>query len=157
MSGEPQQNEVAERRNRTLMDMVRSMLSYSTLPIDLWIESLKTDIHILNRVPSKSVSKTSYELWTAHKPSLNYIRVCGCPTEAKIFNPNTGKLEPKTVSCYFIGYPEKSKGFRFYYPDRYTKYLEMRHTIFLEDEMMRGALCLEKLALKRSGSMCRLL
>jgi hypothetical protein len=148
MPGEPQQNEVAERRNRTLMDMVRSMLSYSTLLIGLWIESLKTVIHIFNRVPSKSVSKTSYELWTAHKPSLNYIRVCGCPTEAKIFNPNTGKLEPKTVSCYFIGYPEKSKNFRFYYPDRYTKYQEMRHTIFLENEMMRGSTVPREISLK---------
>jgi hypothetical protein len=75
MPGEPQQNGVAERRNRTLMDMVRSMLSYSTLPIGLWMEALKTAIHILNRVPSKSVSKTPYELWTEHKLSLNYIRV----------------------------------------------------------------------------------
>jgi transposase InsO family protein len=61
-SGEPQRNGVAERRNCTLMDMVRSMLSYSSLSIGLWIKALKTIIHILNRVPSKSVSKTSYEL-----------------------------------------------------------------------------------------------
>jgi hypothetical protein len=157
MPGEPQQNGVAERRNHTLMDMVRSMLSYSTLPIGLWMEALKPAIHILNRVPNKSVSKTPYELWTGHKPSLNYIRVWGYPAEAKIFNPNTGKLESQTVSCHFIGYPEKSKSFRFYCSNRHTKYVEMRQTIFLEDEMMRGALCLEKLALKRSGSMCPLL
>jgi hypothetical protein len=75
MSGESQQNGVAEMRNRTLMDMVRSMLSYSTLPIGLWMEALKTVIYMLNRVPSKSVSKTPYELWTGHKLSLNYIRV----------------------------------------------------------------------------------
>jgi hypothetical protein len=56
---------------------------------------------------------------------------------AKIFNPNAGKLEAKTVSCHFIGYPEKYKSFRFYCPDRHTKYVEMRHAIFLEDEMMR--------------------
>ena len=62
--GEPRQNGVVERRNRTLMDMVRSMISYSTLPINLWIEVLKIAIHILNRVPSKSVLKTPYELWT---------------------------------------------------------------------------------------------
>jgi hypothetical protein len=55
MPGEPQQNGVAESRNRTLMDMVRSMLSYSTLLIGLWIEALKIVIYILNRVPSKSV------------------------------------------------------------------------------------------------------
>jgi hypothetical protein len=117
--------------------MVRSMLSYSTLPIGLWMEALKTAIHILYRIPSKSVSKTSYELWTGHKPSLNYIRVWGCPAEAKIFNLNVGKLEHKTVSCHFIGYSKKSKSFRFYCPDRHTKYVEIRHVIFLEDEMMK--------------------
>ena len=73
--GEPQQNGVAERRNRTLMDMVRSMISYFTLPISLWMEALKTVIHILNRVPSKSVPKTPYELWTGKEPSLNYLRM----------------------------------------------------------------------------------
>jgi hypothetical protein len=62
MPGDPQQNGVAERRNHTLMDIVRSMLSYSTLPISLWMEVLKTDAHILNRVPSKSVPKTLYEI-----------------------------------------------------------------------------------------------
>jgi hypothetical protein len=53
--------------------MVRSMLSYFNLPIDLWIDALKTVIYILNRVPSKSVSKMSYELWTGRRPLLNYF------------------------------------------------------------------------------------
>jgi transposase InsO family protein len=48
MPGNPQQNGVAERRNSTMMDMVRSMLSYSTLSINLWMEALKTAVHILN-------------------------------------------------------------------------------------------------------------
>jgi hypothetical protein len=65
--------------------------------------------------------------------------VWGSPAEAKVFNPNIGKLDPKTVSCHLIGYPKKSKGFRFYCPDRYTKFVETRHVVFLEDEMMRGA------------------
>ena len=71
--GEPQQNRVAERRNRTLMDMVGSMMSYSTLPINLWMEALKTAIYILNRMPCKSVLKTPYELWTGREPSLNHF------------------------------------------------------------------------------------
>jgi hypothetical protein len=54
---EPQQNRVVERRNHALIVMVTSMLSYSTLPINLCMEALKPVIHILNRVPSKSVSK----------------------------------------------------------------------------------------------------
>jgi hypothetical protein len=151
-SGKLQQNGVAESHNHTLKDMVRSMLSYSTLPIGLWMEALKTVIHILNWVPSKLVSKIPYELWTGHKPSLNYLHVWGCPAEAKIFNPNIGKLKSKTVSCHFVGYPEKSKGFRFYCPGRHTKFIETRHVVFLEDEMMRGALCLKKSALKRRRS-----
>jgi hypothetical protein len=75
MSGDPQQNRLTERRNRTLMDMVRSMLSYSTLPISLWMEALKIIVHILNRVPSKSVPKTPYKMWTDRKPTLNYLHV----------------------------------------------------------------------------------
>jgi hypothetical protein len=139
MLGDPQQNGVAERRNRTLMDMVRSMLSYSTLPISSWMEALKTTVHILNRVSSKSVPKTPYETWTERKPTLNYLPMWGCPAEAKLFNPSIGKLDPKTVSYHFIGYPDKSKGFHFNCPDRYIEIVETRHTIFLEDEVIRGS------------------
>jgi hypothetical protein len=130
---------VAERRNRTLMDMVRSMLTYSTLSISLWMEALKTTVHILNPVPSKSVPKTPYEIWTGRKPTLNYLHVWSCSAEAKLFNPSIGKLDPKTVSYHFIGYPDNSKGFRFYCLDRYIKIVETRHTIFLEDEVIRGS------------------
>jgi hypothetical protein len=77
------------------MDMVRSMLSYSTLPVSLWMEALKTAIHILNKVPNKSVPTTPYELWTGKEPSLRYMHVWGCPAEAKVFNLNIGKLDPK--------------------------------------------------------------
>ena len=48
-------------------------------------------------------------------------RYGGCPDEAKVFNPNIEKLDSKTFSCHFIGYPDKSKGYRFYCPDRHTK------------------------------------
>ena len=74
------------------------------------MEALKTTIHILNRVLSKSVPKTPYELWIGKEPSLNYLRMWSCPAEAKVFNPNIGKLDSKTVSCHFIGYLEKLKG-----------------------------------------------
>jgi len=130
------------------MAMVRSMMSCSTLPINLWMEALKTAIYILNRVPSKSVPKTPYELWTGREPSLNHFRVWGCLAEAKVFNPNIEKLDPKTVSCHFIGYPEKSKEYRFYYPDRHTKFVETRHADFLEDEMIRGSMVARKIDLE---------
>ena len=68
------------------MGMVRSMISYSILTITLWMKALKTFVHILNRVPSKSVPKTLYGLWTGREPPLNNLHVWGCPTEAKVFN-----------------------------------------------------------------------
>jgi hypothetical protein len=88
--GEPQQNGVAERRNRTLMDMVCSMMSYSTLPLSLWMEALKIAIHILNIVPSKSVPKTPYELWTGKVPSLNQLRVRGFLLRLKYLTQTLG-------------------------------------------------------------------
>ena len=64
--GVPQQNGIGERRNRTLMDMVRSMMSYSDLPNSLWGYALETAAYILNLVPSKSVPTTPIELWKKH-------------------------------------------------------------------------------------------
>ena len=139
MPGTPQQNGVAERRNRTLMDMVRSMLANSNLPEFLWTEALKTAVHILNRVPSKSVPKTPYEIWTGRKPSLRYLRVWGCPAEAKLYNPQSRKLDLKTISCFFIGYPERSKGYRFYCPSHSTRIVETRHAEFLENANNSGS------------------
>jgi hypothetical protein len=89
------------------MDMVRSMLSYSTLPVELWMEALKAVAHIFNRVPTKLVPKIPCELWFGKKPTLNYLSVWGCSAEAKLFNPQQKKLDYKTVSCHLIGYPGK--------------------------------------------------
>ena len=75
MPGTPQQNGVSERRNQTLMDMVRSILSNSCLPISLWMYALKTTMYLLNRVPSKVVQKTPFELWTSRKPNLRHLHV----------------------------------------------------------------------------------
>jgi hypothetical protein len=113
MPDNAQQNGVTERHNYTLMDMVRSMLSYSVLPIGLWMEDLKTIVHLLNRVMSKSVTKTPYKMWTGRKSTLNYLHMWGCLAKAKLFNPNIEKLDHKTVSCHFIDYPDKSKGVLF--------------------------------------------
>ena len=75
MPGTPQQNGVLERRNRTLMDMVKSMLINSTLFVSLWMYALKTAMYLLNRVPSKAVPKTPFELWTNRIPSIRHLHV----------------------------------------------------------------------------------
>jgi hypothetical protein len=139
MSRTPQQNGLVERQNRTLMDMVKSMLSNSTLPLSLWMYALKTAVYLLNRVPSKAVPKTSFELWTRRSPSLRHLHVWGCPTEARVYNLHEKKLDLRTISGYFIGYPKKSKRFRFYYPNHSTRIVETGNARFIENDEISGS------------------
>lgn len=67
--------------------MVRSMISHSSLPESFWGEELKNIVYILNRVPSKVVSKTPYEPWTGKKPSIRHLHIWGCPTEVRPYKP----------------------------------------------------------------------
>ena len=106
--GTPHQNGFAERRNRTLLDIVRSMLSYSSLPISFWGYALETNTYLLNLIPSKSVSKTPTELWNGSKPSLNHIRIWGAP--AHVLRKEPHKFESRTEVCLFIGYPKGMRG-----------------------------------------------
>ena len=87
MLGSPDHNGVAKRRNETLLDMVRIMLSSSKIPKILWFEALKTTTYILNRVPTKAVSKTPFEFFIGWKPSLRHMCIWGCPFEVRIYNP----------------------------------------------------------------------
>ena len=75
--GTLQRNGVSERRNRTLLDMVRSMMSKSDLPLSFWGYALETAAFTLNRVPSKSVDKTPHEMWTGKSPSLSFLKDLG--------------------------------------------------------------------------------
>ena len=99
----PQQNGVAERRNRTLMDMVRSMMSHAGLSLYLWGEAINTAQYILNRVPSKSMPKTPYELWTGAKPKIEHIKVWGCPVHVLLppqERQTAGKNEKESLVCW---------------------------------------------------------
>ena len=137
MSGSPAMNGVAERRNRTLMEMVRSMISHTSLPLNLWGEALKTAAYILNRVLTKAANKTPYEMWTGRKPSLQHLRIWGCPAEARPYRPQEKKLDERTVSCYFVGYAERSRGYKFYDPTNRTIF-ETNTVKFFEDVMVQG-------------------
>ena len=106
--GTPQQNGVAERRNRTMLNMVRSMMSYSSLPLSFWGYALQTTVYIFNVVPSKSIQHTPLELWSGCKPSLCHILIWGCTTH--VLKGKIGKLEPRTEICLFFGYPKGTRG-----------------------------------------------
>ncbi|KAK8578797.1 hypothetical protein V6N12_069141 [Hibiscus sabdariffa] len=73
--GTPQWNGVSERRNRTLLDMVRSMMSHIDLPTSFWGYALETAAFTLNRVPSKSVQKTPHEMWTGRRPNMSFMKI----------------------------------------------------------------------------------
>ena len=104
---------VSERRNRTLLDMVRSMMYLTDLPLLFWDYALETVAFTLNRAPSKSVETTPYELWFGEKPKLSFLKVWGCDSYVKKFSPD--KLEPKSEKCVFIEYPEENVGYTFYH------------------------------------------
>ena len=75
--GTPQCNGVSERRNRTLLDMVRSMMSLIGLPLSFWGYALETVAFTFKRAPSKSVEMTQSELWFGKKPKLSFRKSLG--------------------------------------------------------------------------------
>ncbi len=110
-AGTPQRNGVLECRNRTLLDMVRSMMSLTDLPLSFWGYALETAAFTLNRAPPKSVEKTLYELWFGNKPKLSFLKVWGWDAYVRRLQPD--KLEPKEEKCVFIGYPKETIGYTF--------------------------------------------
>nr|GFA92594.1 hypothetical protein [Tanacetum cinerariifolium] len=111
-----QHNSVSERRNRTLLDMVRSMMSQTTLPKSFWDYALETAARILNMVPTKKVEKIPYEVWHGQAHKLSYLKVWGCEALVKqdtLTKPD--KLEPRSIKCIFIGYLKKTMGYSLYY------------------------------------------
>ena len=113
--------------------MMRSMFSYSSLPISFWGYALQTAVYVLNLVSSKSVPKTPLELWNGCKPSLRHIRIWGCP--AHVLKGKTGKLEPRSELCLFVGYPKGTRGGLFYSPEE-KKVFVSTNAIFLEHDYM---------------------
>src|SRR5215216_1182465 len=111
--GTPQRNGVSEHHNHNLLDMVRSMMSLTDLPLSFWGYALETAAFTLNRAPSKSVETTAYELWFGKKPKLSFLKVWGCDAYVKNLQPD--KLKPKSEKCVFIGYPKEIVGYTFYH------------------------------------------
>ena len=115
--------------------MVRSMLSYSSLPISFWGLALETAVYLLNLVPSKSVPKTPIELWSGRKPSLRHVRIWGSP--AHVLKPKADKMDSRSEVCMFVGYPKGTRGGLFYSPqDR--KVIVSTHFTSLEEDYMNN-------------------
>ncbi|KAL0448472.1 UNVERIFIED_CONTAM: Retrovirus-related Pol polyprotein from transposon TNT 1-94 [Sesamum latifolium] len=127
--GTPQLNGVAERRNRTLLDMVRSMMSFTKLPPSFWGHALETAVKLLNISPSKLIPQTPYEIWHGKPASYKYLRVWGSPAYVKRLVGD--KLDSRSSLCRFIGYPKETAGYYFYDPAE-QKVFVSRNAVFLE-------------------------
>ena len=134
--GIPQQNGVSERRNRILMDMVRSMMSYSSLSDSFWGYALETAAYILNQVPSKAVPGTLYDRWSGRKSVLNHFKIWGCP--ARVLVQKISKLASCSELYLFVGYPKETKGYVFYSLFD-NKTFVSTNARFLEDDFMKNA------------------
>ncbi|KAK9071824.1 hypothetical protein SSX86_008253 [Deinandra increscens subsp. villosa] len=119
----PQQNGVAKRRNRTLIEAARSMLADSKLPVIFWAEAVNTACYVQNRILIvKGKKKTPYELWRKRKPNIYFFKPFGCPVTILITNESLPKFAEKADEGYFVGYSGVSKAYRVY--NKRTKIVE---------------------------------
>ena len=129
--------------------MVRSMLSYSSLPILFWGYALETTTYLLNLVPSKSVSKTPTELCNKRKPSLNHIHIWSASTHVLRKEPH--KLESRTEVCLFMGYPKGTRG-GFFYSSSDKKFIVSTNAKILEEDYVNNFKPKSKVILKELDS-----
>ncbi|KAG7599301.1 Integrase catalytic core [Arabidopsis suecica] len=110
----PQQNGIAERRNRTLVEMARSMIEEKKLSNKFWAEAIATSTYLENRLPSKSLERgvTPIEIWSGKKPSVDQLKVFGCVCYIHIPDEKRRKLDTKAKQALFVGYSNESKGYR---------------------------------------------
>nr|GEV23954.1 ribonuclease H-like domain-containing protein [Tanacetum cinerariifolium] len=130
----PQQNRIAERKNRTLIEATRTMLTDSILPIPFWAEAVNTACYVQNRVlVTKHHNKTPYELLLHKTPSIGFMRPFGYPeTILNTLDP-LGKFDGKVDEGFLVGYSVSSKAFRVF--NSRTKIVqETLHIIFLENQ-----------------------
>nr|GEV39784.1 ribonuclease H-like domain-containing protein [Tanacetum cinerariifolium] len=100
----PQQNGVAERRNRTLIEAARTMLADDKLPVTFWAEAVNTACYVQNRVlVNKSQNKTPYELFNSRIPAIGFLRPFGCHVMILNTLDHLGKFDAKGDEGYFVG------------------------------------------------------
>ncbi|GJS89564.1 putative ribonuclease H-like domain-containing protein [Tanacetum coccineum] len=130
----PQRNEVAERKNRTLIEAARTMLADSLLPTIFWAEAVNTACYVRNRVlVTKPHNKTPYELLHGRPPSISFMRPFGCPVTILNTLDPLGKFDGKDDEGFLVRYSIHSKAFRVF-NTRTRKVEENLHITFLENK-----------------------
>lgn len=130
----PQQNGVAEHKNRTIMNMVRAVLSEKEVPKSFWPDAVQWANHVLNRSPTVIIKNmTLEEAWSGNKPSVEHFRVFGCVGYVHIPDVKRTKLDDKSVKCVMIGYSRESKAYKMFDPVEKKAYTS-RDVIFEEEK-----------------------
>nr|GEY80768.1 hypothetical protein [Tanacetum cinerariifolium] len=135
-----QQNGVAERINRTLIEVARTILADAKLPVTFWAEVVNIACYVQNRVlVNKSQNKTPYELFNGRTPTIGFLKLFGCDVMILNTLDNLGKFDAKGDEGYFIRYSMSSKVFMVF--NKRTKRVEENlHVDFLENKLIeKGA------------------
>ena len=113
-----QQNGVAERKNRTIMEAVKAMIHDQDLPMHLWEEAARKIVYVQNKSPHRVLgNKTPEEMFSGEKPEVNHLRIFGCPVYVHVPREKRSKLESSSKKGIFVGYNESSKAYRVYIPN----------------------------------------
>ena len=134
----PQQNGVVERKNRTLVDMLNAMIISARLSFNLWGETLLTACHVHNRVISKKIQSSPYELWNDKKPNLSYFKVWGCVAYFRVPDPKRTKFEPRGIKNVFVGYAVNSIAYKLLDLSSNT-IVESRDVEFIENKFINDS------------------
>ena len=130
----PQQNGVVERRNRTLMEMARSLLKHMSMPNYLWGEAIRHATYLINRVSTRALNdQTPYEMLRSKKPNISQIRVFGCIGYAKIEGAPLKKLDDRSLMLVHLGTELGSKAYRLYNPNT-RRVIVSRDVVFDEEK-----------------------
>lgn len=137
VANSPQQNGVAERMNRTLVESARAMIYHAGLPKSFWAEALYATVYIRNRLPTSAVTGhlTPHENWYGTKPNVKYLRVFGCIAYALSFDGDRKKLDKKAQKYRFVGYSLNSKGYRLF--DDQTKKIVVRRDVVFDESCFK--------------------
>ncbi|KZV28520.1 hypothetical protein F511_15600 [Dorcoceras hygrometricum] len=114
----PQQNGVAERKNRTILNMARTMLKSKNMSKEFWAEVVACAVYLSNRSPTKSLKNvTPQETWSGQTPGVHHLRIFGSIAYAQVPEQERSKLDDRSRKLVFIGYNENSKGYKLFSPD----------------------------------------
>lgn len=130
----PEQNGVSERKNRTLIEMSRCLLTEADLRNTFWGEVVLTANYIQNSVLTRAKEATPYELWNGSKPGINHFQMFGSKFYVHVPKEKRHKLENTGTEMVFVGYDEDSKAYRCYDADT-NKLVISRDVCFVKTKL----------------------